>query len=281
MPRRAATMRRLEMYQQVYDPVAHSLGVSSNFAALALLVLFVLLGGVRMKAHWAALVALGVSLVVATVVYSMPVGQALDSAAEGAAFGFYPIMWIVINAIWIYNMTRETGHFEILGRSFSSVSVPIITLGQVSSLPVHDLGSMVGRQTPILALFVPLALVFMIDGRRGVRQVWPAAMTCGLAFALAQFVASNYISVQLTDIFAALFSAGAVMLLLRVWRPVEPLAGAGQEPPRFGRPAVAGGSADDPAFVERQRARVVRRDPPGEGLRAYLPYVIIIVVFSL
>jgi len=332
------------MYQQVYDPVAHSLGVSSNFAALALLVLFVLLGGVRMKAHWAALVALGVSLVVATVVYSMPVGQALDSAAEGAAFGFYPIMWIVINAIWIYNMTRESGHFEILGRSFSSVSddqriqaiivafcfgallealagfgtpvaitsvmlialglrplkaasvalvantapvafgaiaVPIITLGQVSSLPVHDLGSMVGRQTPILALFVPLALVFMIDGRRGVRQVWPAAMTCGLAFALAQFVASNYISVQLTDIFAALFSAGAVMLLLRVWRPVEPLAGAGQEPPRFGRPAVAGGSADDPAFVERQRARVVRRDPPGEVLRAYLPYVIIIVVFSL
>src|SRR6266480_4838527 len=100
MPRRAATMRRLEMYQQVYDPVAHSLGVSSIFAALALLVLFVLLGGVRMKAHWAALVALGVSLVVATVVYSMPVGQALDSAAEGAAFGFYPIMWIVINAIW-------------------------------------------------------------------------------------------------------------------------------------------------------------------------------------
>src|SRR6266516_3907782 len=329
MPRRVAMMRRLEMYQQVYDPVAHSLGVSSIFAALALLVLFVLLGGVRMKAHWAALVALGVALVVATVVYSMPVGQALDSAAEGAAFGFYPIMWIVINAIWIYNMTRETGHFEILGRSFSSVSddqriqaiivafcfgallealagfgtpvaitsvmlialglrplkaasvalvantapvafgaiaVPIITLGQVSSLPVHDLGSMVGRQTPILALFVPLALVFMIDGRRGVRQVWPAAMTCGLAFALAQFVASNYISVQLTDIFAALFSAGAVMLLLRVWRPVEP---------------VAGGSADDPAFVERQRARVVRRDPPGEVLRAYLPYVIIIVVFSL
>src|SRR6266516_4528808 len=344
MPRRVAMMRRLEMYQQVYDPVAHSLGVSSIFAALALLVLFVLLGGVRMKAHWAALVALGVALVVATVVYSMPVGQALDSAAEGAAFGFYPIMWIVINAIWIYNMTRETGHFEILGRSFSSVSddqriqaiivafcfgallealagfgtpvaitsvmlialglrplkaasvalvantapvafgaiaVPIITLGQVSSLPVHDLGSMVGRQTPILALFVPLALVFMIDGRRGVRQVWPAAMTCGLAFALAQFVASNYISVQLTDIFAALFSAGAVMLLLRVWLPVEPLAGAGQEPPRFGRPAVAGGSADDPAFVERQRARVVRRDPPGEVLRAYLPYVIIIVVFSL
>ena len=103
------------MYRQLYDPVAHSLGVSSIFAALALLVLFVLLGALRWKAHWAALVALGVSLVVAIVAYHMPVGQALDSAAEGAAFGFYPIMWIVINAIWIYNMTRETGHFEVLG----------------------------------------------------------------------------------------------------------------------------------------------------------------------
>jgi lactate permease len=110
------------VYRQLYDPVAHSLGVSSIFAALALLVLFVLLGALRWKAHWAALVALGVSLVVAIVAYHMPVGQALDSAAEGAAFGFYPIMWIVINAIWIYNMTRETGHFEVLGRSFSSVS---------------------------------------------------------------------------------------------------------------------------------------------------------------
>ena len=330
------------MYKQVLDPVAHSLGMSAIVAALALVVLFVLLGAFRWKAHWAALVALAVSLVVAIAVYGMPVGQALDAGLEGAAFGFYPIMWIVINAIWIYNMTRETGHFDVLGRSFSSVSddqriqaiivafcfgallealagfgtpvaitsvmlialglrplkaaavalvantapvafgaiaVPIITLGQVTSLPVHDLGSMVGRQTPILALFVPLALVFMIDGLRGVRQTWPAAVTCGVGFAVAQFASSNFISVQLTDIIAALVSAGAVVLLLRVWQPAEPFSGVVGGP--YGRPAVAGGAADDPAFVERQRAGAVRRDPPGEVLRAYAPYVIIIVVFAL
>ena len=59
---------------------------------------------------------------VAIIVYSMPVGQALDSGAEGAVFGLFPIMWIVFNAIWIYNMTVETGHFAVLRRSFGAIS---------------------------------------------------------------------------------------------------------------------------------------------------------------
>src|SRR6266516_664858 len=322
MPRRVAMMRRLEMYQQVYDPVAHSLGVSSIFAALALLVLFVLLGGVRMKAHWAALVALGVSLVVAIVAYKMPVGQALDSAAEGAAFGFYPIMWIVINAIWVYNMTRETGHFDVLGRSFTSVSsdqriqalivafcfgallealagfgtpvaitsvmlialglrplkAAIVALAQVSSLPQSDVSAMVGRQTPILALFVPLVLMLMIDGRRGVRQTWPAAIVCGVAFAVAQFACANYFSAQLTDIVASLVSTGAVIALLRVWQPSEPLAPEGRG---LGQTAVAGGSVDDPGFTERVQRNRVPTDSRADVVRAYLPYAVIIAVFGL
>ncbi len=110
------------MYRQVLDPVAHSLGITSIFAVLPLLALFVLLGIVRIKAQWAALTGLGVSIVVAIAVYSMPVGQAFDSAAEGALFGFFPIMWIVINALWIYNLTVETGHFAVLRRAFGAVS---------------------------------------------------------------------------------------------------------------------------------------------------------------
>jgi lactate permease len=330
------------MYKQVLDPVANSLGVSSIFAALGLLVLFVLLGGLRWKAHWAALVSLGVALIVAIVVYGMPTGQALDSAAEGAAFGFFPIMWIVINAIWIYNMTRETGHFDVLGRSFSSVSndqriqalivafcfgallealagfgtpvaitsvmlialglrplkaaavalaantapvafgalaTPIITLAQVSSLPQHDVSAMVGRQTPILALFVPLALMFMIDGRRGVRQTWPAAIVCGVAFAIAQFATANYISPQLTDIVASLVATGAVVALLRVWQPSEPLAAEGRG---LGQPAVAGGAVDDRGFVNRvEGGGAAPVDSRADIVRAYLPYAVIIVVFAL
>jgi len=329
------------MYKQVLDPVANSLGVSSIFAALGLLVLFVLLGGLRWKAHWAALVSLAVGLIVAIVVYGMPVTQALDAAGEGAAFGFFPIMWIVINAIWIYNMTRESGHFDVLGRSFSTISndqriqaiivafcfgallealagfgtpvaitsvmlialglrplkaaavalaantapvafgalaTPIVTLAQVSSLPLHDVGAMVGRQTPILALFVPLALVFMIDGRRGVRQTWPAAIVCGVAFAVAQFACANYFSVQLTDIVATLVATGAVIVLLRVWQPAEPLAPEGRG---LGQPAVAGGAVDDSSFTERVRRGGATTDSRADVFRAYLPYLVLIAVFSL
>ena len=93
------------MYKQVLDPVGDSLFASALFAALPLVALFVLLGGLKMKAHWAALIALVVAILVAIIVYSMPVGQALDAGLEGAAFGLFPIMWIVLNAIWIYNMT--------------------------------------------------------------------------------------------------------------------------------------------------------------------------------
>src|SRR5213082_481368 len=101
------------MYKQVLDPVSHSLGVSSIFAVLPLLSLFVLLGGLRMKAQWASLISLGVAMVVAMAVYGMPFGQTADSALEGAAFGLFPIMWIVINALWIFHMTEETGHFAV------------------------------------------------------------------------------------------------------------------------------------------------------------------------
>ena len=111
-----------QMYKQVLDPVSHSLGLTSIFAVLPLLSLFVLLGGLRMKAQWASLISLGVAVVVAIAIYGMPFGQTLDAGAEGAAFGLFPIMWIVINALWIFHMTEKTGDFAVLRRVFSSVS---------------------------------------------------------------------------------------------------------------------------------------------------------------
>ncbi len=282
------------MYHQVLNPVSGSLGLTSIFAVIPLLVLFVLLGGLKLKAHWAALITLAVALVVAVAVYSMPVGQAGDAALEGAVFGFWPIMWIVINALWIFNMSEATGYFAVLRRAFSTVSddqrvqvvviafcfgallealagfgtpvaicgvmlvglglkpvqaaavalvadtapvafgaiaIPITTLAQVTGLPVHHLSQMVGRQTPFLALVIPFVLVFMVDGRRGLRESWPAALTAGFVFALVQFAVSNYVSTQLTDILAALASAGALVLLLRVWSPATGAPAAPPAPP--------------------------------------------------
>ena len=110
------------MYKQVLDPVGDSLFLSTLFAALPLVTLFVLLGGLKLKAHVAALWSLLVAILVAIIVYSMPVGQTLDAGAEGAAFGLFPIMWIVVNAIWIYTMLERSGYFAVIKRSFGRLS---------------------------------------------------------------------------------------------------------------------------------------------------------------
>ena len=62
---------------------------------------------------------------------------------------------------------------------------------------------MAGRQTPFIALIVPCILVFIVDGKRGVKQTWPVALVSGVAFGAAQFVTSNYFAVELTDVVAA------------------------------------------------------------------------------
>ena len=325
------------MYQQVLDPIAHSLAWSAVVAAVPLLLLFILLGALKVTAWVASLIALAVSFAIAIMVYGMPVGQTLLAGTEGAAFGFFPILWIVINAIWLYQMTVETGHFDVLRRSFASVSddqriqaiiiafsfgalmealagfgtpvavtavmlmalgfkpikaavlalvantapvafgamaTPIITLGKVTELPVDTLGAMIGRQTPILALFVPLALVAIVDGRRGVRDTWPVAVVCGVVFAAAQYATSNFVSVPLADVVASLVSAAAVVGMVRIWHPRTADIVA---------PVAAGGAADEPDadFAERAAHTQDHHDSRADVVRAYAPYGIIIIVFVI
>jgi lactate permease len=358
------------MYRPVIDAVSGSLALTALVAMLPLLTLFVLLGVLRMAAWKAALVSLVVSLVVAIVAYSMPVGQASMAGIEGAVFGFFPILWIVINAIWVYNMTVVTGHFDVLRRSFAKVSddqriqaviiafcfgalmealagfgtpvaitsvmlialgfrpvkaavvalvantapvafgalaTPITTLATVTNLPEHTLSQIVGRQTPLLAIFVPMALVFIIDGWRGVRATLPATLTVGITFAIAQFVTSNFVSTQLTDIVASLVAAASVMLLLRVWRPsgsyVEATevgtevraAGVSHGSRGISKPGSSFAEVDEEVresgypigmvtaataaeLAERDRQH---HDSGSDVFKAYAPYLIIIVVFSL
>ena len=98
--------------------------------------------------------------------------------------------------------------------AFGAIAIPIITLAGVTGLPKDDLGAMVGRQTPILALFVPLILVGMVDGRRGMRQTLAGrAGRRRRVRASRSSSCSNYISVELTDIVASLLSAGAIVAL--------------------------------------------------------------------
>ncbi|MFI6440786.1 L-lactate permease [Streptomyces sp. NPDC050759] len=313
------------MYVQELEPVADSLGLSALIAALPLVIVLVLLGGVRMKAHLAGLTGLLAAALVAWLAYGMPLGQTVSSAAQGAAFGLFPILWIVVNALWVYRMTVRTRHFDILRRSFGRLSddpriqalvvafcfgallealagfgapvaicsvmlvalgfdpvraavvalvantapvafgamgTPVVTLAQVTGLPLDDVASVVGRQTPLLALVVPLVLVFLVDGRRGLRETWVPALVCGVAFAVAQFAASNYVSAQLADIGAALAGAGALVAVPHARVPADESVRAS---------VLTGARSED----------LDERDSRGEVLRAYAPYALIVVIFSV
>ena len=104
------------MFQQVDNPVGGSLALTALVAALPLLTLFVLHGALRWKAWHAGLASLVVALGVAVFAFGMPAGQALLGATEGAAFGLFPIIWIVLTAIWIFRMTELTGYDLVLRR---------------------------------------------------------------------------------------------------------------------------------------------------------------------
>ncbi|MFJ5209742.1 L-lactate permease [Streptomyces nigra] len=313
------------MYVQELEPVGGSLGLSALVAALPLVIVLVLLGAVRMKAHLAGLTGLLAAVLVAWLAYGMPLDQTLSSAAQGAVFGLFPILWIVVNALWVYRMTVRTRHFDILRRSFGRLSddpriqalvvafcfgallealagfgapvaicsvmlvalgfdpvraavvalvantapvafgamgTPVVTLAQVTGLPLDDVASVVGRQTPLLALVVPLVLVGLVDGRRGLRETWVPALVCGVAFAVAQFAASNYVSAQLADIGAALAGAGALVVVPHARVPATEAV----------RASVLTGTRSE---------ELDEHDPRGEVVRAYAPYALIVVIFSV
>jgi lactate permease len=110
------------MWQHNYQPVGGSLFLSSVVAAIPLLVLFYMLGVKRKPSWMAALSALGAAWVVALAAYGMPFQQALTSTIYGAAFGLFPIAWIVFASILLYRLTVETGKFEIIKDSVGALS---------------------------------------------------------------------------------------------------------------------------------------------------------------
>ncbi|GCB48800.1 L-lactate permease [Streptomyces sp. NL15-2K] len=146
--------------------------------------------------------------------------------------------------------------------AFGAMGTPVVALAQVTELPLDTVASVVGRQTPLLALVVPLVLVGLVDGRRGLRETWVPALACGVAFAVAQFAASNYVSAQLADIGAALAGAGALVAVPQARRPAaEPV-----------RAAVLTGARSE---------ELDEADPRGEVVRAYAPYALIVAIFSI
>jgi lactate permease len=106
-------------WTQVYTPVGSSLLLSALVAAIPVIVLLGLLAGFHVRAHMAALAGLATALIIAIAIYGMPIKLASMAAIYGAAFGLFPIGWIVLCAIFVYDITVHTGQFEIVKQTIA------------------------------------------------------------------------------------------------------------------------------------------------------------------
>lgn len=266
---------------QNYNPL-HSSFLSTLVAALPIVVLLSSIALFKIRIHLSALLGLGVALAIALFAYGMPVKPALASAFFGGVYGLFPIGWIILNLIFLYQLTVKAGLFDVLRTSlsrlapdpriqviliafsfgaffegaagfgtpvavtaailiqlgfkplaasglsliantapvaFGALGTPIIALSKVSGISEVTLSQMVGRQLPFFSLLVPFWVVWAMAGFRGLLGVWPAALTAGLAFAIPQFLVSNFHGPWLVDIVASLSSIVATIVLLKFWQP--------------------------------------------------------------
>jgi len=265
------------MWQQTYTPVASSLPLSALVAAVPIFVLLILLGVLRKPAWIASLAGLAAAVAVGGGVYGMPLDRLFSSVAYGAAFGLFPIGWVVFSAILLYRVTLESGKFEVLKDSighltadrnlqalliafafgafiegaagfgtpvavaaamlaglgfepfyaaaicllantapvaFGSIAIPVVTLAGTTGLPLDRISAGVGRICAPVSLFVPAYLIAVMSGRSGLRSVWKAAALCGIAFGGTQFLISNFIGPQLTDILSSMAAMGALLIFV-------------------------------------------------------------------
>ena len=271
------------MFRQLLTPVGDSLGLSFLIAILPVVAVLVLLGLLRRPAWQAALAGLIVAMIVAVSAWHMPIGLALNSVLNGAVFALWPVMWIVVNALLLYNIAVRSGRFDafrtwvithlpndrrvvlvVVGFcfgallegiagfgtpvaitssllilvgfpplealvfvlifntapvAFGALGVPVTVLAAVTGLPASVLGSMIGRQLPIIALILPFYVTALYGGRRSVRALWPVLLVAGGSFAIMQFVSSNFIDYTLTDVLSSL---GSLIATLAVYAALAP-----------------------------------------------------------
>ena len=315
----------METYTAVTNAVGGSLGLSALVATIPLLTFFVMLLGVKARAHWSAIVALVASILVAVLGFHMPADLGGLSAVRGAIYGLV-ICWVILGAIWFYQITVLSGRFEDLRRvfdrlgggdlriqailiafcfggllealagfgapvaitatmilalgvkplkaaitvllantapvAFGAVAVPITTAGEVGGKDPHVIATIVGHQAPFLAMLVPLILLVILDGMKGLKDAWLPALVIGISFAIAQWVTAATPAFNLTDVVACIVSMGVAVVFLQFWKP----RGVEGVRERYGLPAQA---------EEKEALPAVR------VWMALLPYVIVVAIFGV
>jgi len=188
-----------------------------------------------------------------------------------ASLGFEPVMAAVLALL------ANTAPV-----AFGSIGIPIVTLGALVAPILHKdvtsttlaLSAMVGRQLPLFSVLIPGYLIVVLAGWRRMREILPAVLVTGISFAIVQFLVSNFVGPELTDIIAALVSMGCLAALLRYWRPASVYRFAAEGAPVAQR--QVGGGSGPPAT-----ATDVTRDTSGRVWAAYSMYVVLTVVILI
>jgi lactate permease len=269
---------------QAYTPVGGSLGMSALVAAIPLVVIFICLAVLKMKAHKAAPLAVLAAFAVAVTAWGMPADLAAWAFVQGAGFGLFPVFYIVLTTLFLYNITVKGGQFEIIRASlagvtadrriqalliafcfgafiegaagfgtpvaiagatlvglgfrplyaasvcliantapvaFGAIGIPVVALGGVMGYTDDGfkLSKMVAHQLPFISIFIPFYVILIMVGLKKTLEVLPAVATCGITFALLQYVSASFLGPYLPDIIASLGSMAALVLLLQVWQP--------------------------------------------------------------
>ena len=302
-----------------------SLGLSALVAVIPLAVLFGLLASGKAPGWTAPLAATVVALFVASVAWKMPLGTAVSAGLEGSATALFPILWIVVSALWVHSLSVESGQFAIIRSTLASITadrrlqalfiafafgaflegaagfgspvaisaamlvglgfearsaavlclianstpvafaaagIPVAVAAGVSGIDVGTLARIIGRQVPILSLFVPLWLCVVLCGWRRSFEVLPALVVAGLLMSVSQFLIANFSGPWTAGILSAIITLAGLWLFLRVWKPKSTW-----DFPGTGRPA---GLPAPPAKVPALRV-----------LRAWSPYLLMSILVLL
>jgi lactate permease len=306
-----------------YSALANNLGVTAMAVFFPILYLFWALAIRRMKGHIAGSSALLVTIMITVLVYKMPISASVSAAALGVANGLFPIGWIILTAVFLYNLMVESGQFEIFKNSISSISndrrlqallvafcfsafmegvsgqgapvvvaaamlmglgfpalpaaliclvgntppvpfgpvgVPTIVMGSVTGVSSLTVSGAIGMDMTILAPVIPIFMMFVLAGWRNMLEVLPAALVAGVSYAIPSFLVSRYVGPELPAILSSAVSMLSLFIFLRFWKPKTVW--------RFPNDSAIAGETDI-------------KYSPGQVLKAWSPFIILIVVMFI
>ena len=168
--------------------------------------------------------------------------------------------------------------------AYGALGAPVQGLASVTGYDPYVLGAMIGRQLPFFSVIVPFWLIWVFAGFRGMMAIWPPIAVCGVSFALAQFLISNYVNPWIVDIGASLVSMGALVAFLRVWRPSQVWTSPalrGHDPSiGYGEPRPASLGAGVPSDLPKVQLGG-RTASAQEIFMAWLPWIILSIIVAI